>query len=71
MSILEQARAEGRQQQRASNQQITAMQREEIHEEGRREGWFEAQRENKRWNRFYFLLGVSVTVLFFKLVLYP
>ena len=70
-SILEQVRQEGRQEARQTNSLLAAMEREEAYEKGKEEGWFDARRYNKRWERFCFLFGLAVTVLFYELVLYP
>lgn len=70
-SILEQVRQEGRQEARQNLSQLTAMEREETYEQGKREGWFEGQRQARDWNAFYFFLGLSLTVLIYELVLYP
>jgi len=70
-SILEQARQEGRMEARQTLSLLSSMEREEEYEKGKEEGWFEARRANKRWERFHFLFGLAVTVLFYELVLYP
>lgn len=66
MPILAQVRSEAA---RDALQHSRAAEHEGWHEEGRRQGWQEAEADRQRWGRFCFLCGIAVSALFFGLVL--
>ncbi|WP_107968125.1 hypothetical protein [Mycobacterium tuberculosis] len=42
---------------------------DQAHEEGRRQGWSEAEADRQRWGRLCFLCGIAASALFYGLVL--
>lgn len=59
ISILDQARQEGREQARQQQAQINFMTREDEHYKGYCEGLQEGDRFHKRWNLFWFVAGMA------------
>ena len=66
MPILAQVRAEAA---RDALRHSRAAEHDGWHEEGREQGWLEAQADRRRWGRFCFLCGIAVSALFYGLVL--